>query len=410
MINTTLCYIRNNDKFLMLHRNKKENDINAEKWIGIGGKFEIDEKVEECLKREVFEETGLTLIEYEYVGLIKFESDIYEAEDMYLFLGTKYSGELIEDCNEGTLEWVAESEIFKLPTWEGDRYFLEAMLQGRRNLNMTLVYEGDALVKITDDVNDVLLHKSSLITSQHGFSTRVGGVSDGIFKSMNLNTHCGDVKERVMENWRRYLNACGIGYSPIVCGEQVHGNTVRIVTESDAFYPYENPNISKCDGYVTALKNLPLCVFSADCATALLEDSKAGVIGAIHSGWRGTVTDIEKEVIAKMISLGADLENIHVAIGPAIDGCCFEVGEEVVRAVDILLGENVSKNMYHKKDNGKYMLALRKTVELRFLQLGILRENMEIVGGCTMCNHDLYFSHRYTNGKRGTMASVIMLK
>lgn len=101
----------------MLHRNKKSNDLNAQKWIGVGGKFQEGETVEECLIREVFEETNLTLTKFEYVGMIKFISDTWEDEDMYLFKGTDFEGELIEDCPEGTLKWVPAEEVLNLPTW-----------------------------------------------------------------------------------------------------------------------------------------------------------------------------------------------------------------------------------------------------------------------------------------------------
>ena len=216
------------------------------------------------------EETGLTLLKFEYVGLVKFKSDIYEDEDMYLFLGTDFSGELISDCAEGTLEWIDLDEVCGLPTWEGDKYFLEALMKGRRNLNMTLNYEGDRLVEVEDIDDAVVPNKSCKINSPHGFSTRIGGVSDGIYKSLNLGMNRGDIKERVIENWRRYLNACDIGYRPIVCGEQVHGNTVHIATVEDAFFPYMVPQLIKADGYVTNVENLPLCIFSADCVPVLL--------------------------------------------------------------------------------------------------------------------------------------------
>lgn len=149
---TTLCYIEQAGKYLMLHRVKKHHDINAGKWIGVGGHVENGETPEECLLREVKEETGLTLTAYRLRGLVTFLSDVCEPELMCVFTADAFDGELIE-CNEGTLHWVDKSEVLGLPTWEGDRVFLERLLSGdERFFSIKLRYEGDKLVekKITD--------------------------------------------------------------------------------------------------------------------------------------------------------------------------------------------------------------------------------------------------------------------
>lgn len=146
MKNTTLCYIKNNDKYLMLHRVKKENDENKDKWIGIGGKFEENESPDECLLREVYEETGLTLNSYRLQGIITFVSDLYEGEYMYLYSSEDFSGNLIE-CDEGVLEWIPENELLSLPTWEGDRLFLEKILNNDVFFTLKLIYEGSRLVE-----------------------------------------------------------------------------------------------------------------------------------------------------------------------------------------------------------------------------------------------------------------------
>lgn len=145
MKNTTLCYIENEDSYLMLHRVKKENDLNHDKWIGVGGKFEQDETPEECLLRETLEETGLTLTEYKLRAVITFLSNEWETEYMYLFTATGYTGEMIE-CNEGNLEWVKKSEIRNLPMWEGDFLFFDLLDQTDRFFTMKVKYEGDKLV------------------------------------------------------------------------------------------------------------------------------------------------------------------------------------------------------------------------------------------------------------------------
>ena len=149
---TTLCYIEKEGKYLMLHRVKKHHDINAGKWIGVGGHVENGETPEECLLREVKEETGLRLTSYRLHGLVTFLSDVCEPELMCVFTADAFDGELIE-CDEGELAWVEKSDVLALPTWEGDRVFLERLLSGdERFFSIKLRYEGDKLVekKTTD--------------------------------------------------------------------------------------------------------------------------------------------------------------------------------------------------------------------------------------------------------------------
>ena len=144
---TTLCYIENNDCYLMLHRTKKKKDVNKHKWIGVGGHAEGNETPQECLIREVKEETGLLLTSYKFRGLITFISDEYEAEMMCLFTADGYTGELIT-CDEGELEWVKKSDVPQLPTWEGDAQFLKLLLEDeKRFFAMKLRYEGERLVE-----------------------------------------------------------------------------------------------------------------------------------------------------------------------------------------------------------------------------------------------------------------------
>ena len=144
MKNTTLCYIEKDGCYLLLHRVKKENDLNKDKWIGIGGKFEEDESPEECLLREAKEETGLTLTDFRYCGIVTFVSDKWEGEYMHLFHATDFTGDLIE-CNEGTLKWVPKDRFHALPQWEGDRIFLRLMEEHAPFFSLKLCYEGDKL-------------------------------------------------------------------------------------------------------------------------------------------------------------------------------------------------------------------------------------------------------------------------
>lgn len=145
MLNTTLCYIERGDEYLMLHRGKKENDINRDKWIGLGGKFEEDESPEECLLREVYEESGLRLTSWRYRGIVTFVNTKCSSEYMHLFTADGFEGE-IGPCDEGELEWIKKSELMKLTLWEGDRIFLRLLDEGEPFFSLKLNYDGDELI------------------------------------------------------------------------------------------------------------------------------------------------------------------------------------------------------------------------------------------------------------------------
>ena len=146
MINTTLCYIRRGEEYLMLHRTKKENDLNHDKWIGIGGKFEDKESPEDCLLREALEETGLTLTGYPCRGVFTFVSDRWATEYMHLFTADGFTGTL-KDCDEGVLEWIPKDQLLKIPHWEGDEIFLDLIWQDAPFFSLKVCYEGDRLVR-----------------------------------------------------------------------------------------------------------------------------------------------------------------------------------------------------------------------------------------------------------------------
>ena len=145
MKNTTLCYLLQEDQVLLLHRVKKENDLNHDKWIGIGGKFEEGESPEECLLREAWEETGLTLTDYRDRGIVTFVSSEWEGEYMHLYTATGWTGAL-KECNEGVLEWVSREKMKELPQWEGDKIFLRLLEEEVPFFSLKLCYEGDRLI------------------------------------------------------------------------------------------------------------------------------------------------------------------------------------------------------------------------------------------------------------------------
>lgn len=145
MINTTLCYLERDEEYLMLHRTKKENDLNHDKWIGVGGKFQDGESPEDCLVRETWEETGLTLTRYRYRGLVTFVSDQWPTEYMHLFTADGWTG-TPHPCDEGELAWIKKSALRALPLWEGDKIFLDLLDQDVPFFSLKLRYEGEKLV------------------------------------------------------------------------------------------------------------------------------------------------------------------------------------------------------------------------------------------------------------------------
>ena len=149
MKNTTLCYVERDGKYLMIHRVKKVNDMNKDKWIGIGGKFEERETPFDCIRREMLEETGLIPNKLSYRGLVTFVSNEFGTEYMHLFHTDDFSGQLLVDCTEGNLEWVDKDKITELPLWEGDKIFLDLLKRDVPFFSLKLVYEGSTLVSHT---------------------------------------------------------------------------------------------------------------------------------------------------------------------------------------------------------------------------------------------------------------------
>ncbi|MCI8423204.1 MAG: 8-oxo-dGTP diphosphatase [Lawsonibacter sp.] len=145
MINTTLCYIRRGGECLMLHRIKKKHDLNQDKWIGVGGKFQDKESPEDCLLREVLEETGLTLTAYQYRGIVTFVSDQWPTEYMHLFTADGWAGQ-VQECSEGVLEWLPWERLLEIPHWEGDAIFLDLIARDAPFFSLKLCYRGDTLV------------------------------------------------------------------------------------------------------------------------------------------------------------------------------------------------------------------------------------------------------------------------
>ena len=251
---------------------------------------------------------------------------------------------------------------------------------------------------------------SDVIPYRHAFTTRYGGVSTGYLESLNLIDGHGDEPENIRENFRRVAALFDVGADDCAVTLQVHRNDVRVVTDLDR-HPCLSPVPYEADGIVTATRGMPLFCFAADCIPVLLADPVHEIIGAVHCGWRSSVTDILKNALDAMLSLGAAAENVRAAIGPAIGACCFETDHDVPQAVSDWLGAEAAAPYItpEKGKPGKYLVDLRGANARRLIQLGVPAGQIDISDECTSCCHDKYWSHRYTKGKRGGQAACIVL-
>ena len=248
--------------------------------------------------------------------------------------------------------------------------------------------------------NGIHYYRSTLLQSPHAFSTRLGGGSTlPHLAFMNLGENRGDRPETVKENYRLFCQATGLSQN-VVSACQIHSGFVQIVDKM----PENNP---ECDGFVTKTKDLALAVKVADCLPILMEDYEAGVVAAVHAGWRGSAKKIVMRAIEKMELLGAARGRIKAVIGPRIGACCFEVKEDFVKEYTALLSTFGERFLVRKE--GKIFCDL-PMLNIEILKsAGISPENIEDSGLCTCCQPDLFFSHRASKGQRGTMAGMIAL-
>lgn len=244
----------------------------------------------------------------------------------------------------------------------------------------------------------------------HGFSTRLGGVSTGMWASLNLGVSRGDDPDHVRENYRRFLRAVGASGKKLAMANQVHGDTIRVVTGADLKEdPYEKVGY-EADGLMTDIPGVSLVVFSADCLPVLLYDPVRRVAAAVHAGWRGTAAGIVSTAVERMGQVyGCRPQDIRAAIGPGIGPCCFETHEDVPNAMMAAVSSPALP--YIKiKENGKYTVDL-KGINARRLELaGLDPEHIAVCQDCTACMEDKYWSHRRMGTNRGSMAAVIELR
>ncbi len=263
--------------------------------------------------------------------------------------------------------------------------------------------------EIVSAENGVKYLCSDKITVPHGFSTRIGGVSrEAHTSSLNLAFGRGDSEETVLENLFRFSKAVGVEARSIISRRQVHSRDVVCVNCCDCGEGYFTETEDPCDGYAAKDSGVTLGVKTADCVPILLHDPVNCIIGAVHAGWRGTVSGIVTECIKKMCFLGAKAENIRAAVGPAIHSCCYEVGEDFLQSVIKLAGDEIAQDFIKKKD-GKLYADIVGMNRRMLLDGGLMEENIDVCDMCTCCHPELFFSHRYSKGLRGTMLSVISL-
>ena len=243
----------------------------------------------------------------------------------------------------------------------------------------------------------------------HAFSTRLGGVSEGFFSSMNMSFSRGDNPENVIKNYEILCGAIGIDTENLVFTKQTHTDNVIVVSEKDRGTGFSKPSFSDIDGLVTNRKNVALVTQFADCTPLLFCDPEKKVIGSCHAGWRGTVKRIGQKTVEVMKNrFNCDPKDIIAAIGPNIGVCCYEVDTPVFN--EFLNAGFDTDKIFIKKKNGKYMLDLRLANKYVLLDSGIKEENIDISDICTHCNADEMFSHRAQGVNRGNMCAVIQLK
>lgn len=245
----------------------------------------------------------------------------------------------------------------------------------------------------------------------HGFSTRIGGVSEGHLGTMNLSFTRGDDPEKVYENFRRIAVAIGFEQDDLVLSAQEHHTNIRIVTEADKGDGILRPTMPDIDGLVTDRPGIPLYTSYADCVPLLFYDPEHKVIAMAHSGWRGTVARIGEKMIRLMQSeYQSRPEAVIAAIGPSICQKCYEVSEDVAQAFAEIFDKEEQSLILEETGNGKYHLDLWKANELILYHAGIQPEHLDVTDLCTCCNSDKLFSHRASHGKRGNLGCFMCLK
>ena len=261
--------------------------------------------------------------------------------------------------------------------------------------------------------NGVTFYSADGITAAggvaHGFSTRLGGVSEGMWASLNLGVSRGDDPDHVRENYRRFFAAIGGSEQRLAMSNQVHGAAVRTVTTADLHDDPYGKVAYEADGLMTDLPGAALVVYSADCIPILFYDPVRRCVAAVHAGWRGTAAGIATAAVDRMKNVyGCRPEDILAAIGPGICPDCFETHEDVPNAMTSALGTGVLHHI-RIKENGKFAVDLKAINAMRLEHAGLDPEHIAVSSLCTSCNPDKFWSHRKLGTNRGSMAAAIQL-
>jgi YfiH family protein len=245
---------------------------------------------------------------------------------------------------------------------------------------------------------------------KHCFTTRQGGVSQGIYNNLNTSLIKSDTRENVLENLKRVCEAIKIDYTKLVFSDQVHGDTIGIITETDSGKGItKQSDIKNVDALITNVPGVPIITFYADCVPVFILDPVQKAVGLAHSGWKGTTLKIAAKTIEKMQeAYGTKPEDCLIGIGPSIEMKCFEIKEDA--ATLFKQGFDNWELFMKKKDEEHYTADLWLAVKLMLMKQGVQEKNITISGLCTCCHEDLFFSHRRDKGKTGSLSAIIELK
>ena len=255
-----------------------------------------------------------------------------------------------------------------------------------------------------------MFRDTGLVTD--GFSTRLGGVSEGCFSSLNLSFDRGDDRAAVAENFRRMGEALGVRCEDMVLSQQTHTTNIRIVTDEDRGKGITRErDYTDIDGLITNVPGICLVTTYADCVPLYFLDPVKKVIALSHSGWRGTVGKIGKKTVELMHdNFGSDPADILAAVGPSVCQDCYEVSADVIDRFKEVFDRSVWDELFCGKPDGKYQLDLWKANEKIFLEAGIRKEHIAVTNVCTHCNSGLLYSHRAMGDKRGNLCAFLTLK
>jgi YfiH family protein len=254
--------------------------------------------------------------------------------------------------------------------------------------------------------NGLLWETADLIPAVHAFTTRYGGASSGIWSSLNLGFSRGDDPACVAENFDRLCAVLGIDRGKLCFTRQVHGTEVRPVTAADA-HVFFTPVPYEADGLVTDEPGVALICFVADCVPILLCDPVRGTVGAVHAGWKGTAGGIAGKAVQIFSDrYGSRPEDVRAAIGPHIGECCYETGPEVAEAMRDALGKEAEPFCVPRGE--KFHVDLGGLNRAMLLRAGLTEDHIALSRECTMCHPEKFWSHRYTKGRRGVQAAVIL--